>query len=204
MPVILENGSEQMRTWLDPKRTEWSKELQSLLKAFDGELDCFPVVKDVGKVGNNSPTFIVPVDSTQNKSNIANFFANAKKTGTVHEGHSRMEQGSRTGSSNVKVNSKESKDDRITIAPPRTEDNAPMPVAKGSAESSTKRIRDEQDGEDESSENKGRPTTAPSPSPTQSPVKKKLRSSTSNGTVPKSSPKKTQDRNQRITNFFTQ
>ncbi len=38
MPVILENGSEEVRTWLDPKRSTWSKELQSLLKPFEGEL----------------------------------------------------------------------------------------------------------------------------------------------------------------------
>ncbi|KAI1502839.1 DUF159-domain-containing protein [Biscogniauxia marginata] len=75
MPVILDNGSEGLRTWLDPSRHEWSKELQSLLKPFDGELEVYPVSKDVGKVGNNSPTFIIPVSSKENKSNIANFFA---------------------------------------------------------------------------------------------------------------------------------
>lgn len=75
MPVILDNGSEDVRIWLDPKRHEWSKELQALLKPFDGELDVYPVSKDVGKVGNNSPTFIIPIDSKENKSNIANFFA---------------------------------------------------------------------------------------------------------------------------------
>ena len=40
MPVILENGSDDIRTWLDPKRSEWSKELQSLLRPFSGELEC--------------------------------------------------------------------------------------------------------------------------------------------------------------------
>lgn len=33
------------------------------------------MTKDVGKVGNNSPSFIIPVDSAENKNNIANFFA---------------------------------------------------------------------------------------------------------------------------------
>ncbi|OTB16579.1 hypothetical protein K445DRAFT_294025 [Daldinia sp. EC12] len=75
MPVILENGSEEIRTWLDPKRCEWSQELQALLKPFDGELEVYPVSKDVGKVGNNSPNFVIPIDSKENKSNIANFFA---------------------------------------------------------------------------------------------------------------------------------
>jgi hypothetical protein len=74
MPVILEPGSEAMATWLDPKRTTWTKELQSLLKPYEGELECYPVSKDVGKVGNNSPNFMVPLDSKENKRNIANFF----------------------------------------------------------------------------------------------------------------------------------
>ncbi|KAF4867805.1 putative peptidase [Colletotrichum siamense] len=77
MPVILDPGSKEIKTWLDPKRHEWSKELQDLLKPFSGELECYPVTKDVGKVGNNSPSFIIPVASKENKSNIANFFANA-------------------------------------------------------------------------------------------------------------------------------
>ncbi|RYP14153.1 hypothetical protein DL765_006561 [Monosporascus sp. GIB2] len=75
MPVILENGSDALRTWLDPGRHEWSVELQALLRPFEGELDIYPVSKDVGKVGNNSPSFIVPLDSKENKNNIANFFA---------------------------------------------------------------------------------------------------------------------------------
>lgn len=80
MPVILENGSEEIRIWLDPSRSEWSKDLQSLLKPYNGELECYPVSKEVGKVGNNSPSFIVPIGSTENKNNIANFFSNTKKT----------------------------------------------------------------------------------------------------------------------------
>ncbi|KAI0451049.1 hypothetical protein F5B21DRAFT_488416 [Xylaria acuta] len=85
MPAILDNGSEEMRSWLDPGHYEWSKELQSLLTPYGGELEVYPVSKDVGKVGNNSPAFIIPIDSKENKSNIANFFAKgsaaAKKKG---------------------------------------------------------------------------------------------------------------------------
>ncbi|CAL5874522.1 uncharacterized protein PFLUO_LOCUS8818 [Penicillium psychrofluorescens] len=79
MPVILDPGSDAMKTWLDPSRTTWSKELQSILKPYEGELECYPVPNEVGKVGNNSPDFIVPVNSKENKNNIANFFANAQK-----------------------------------------------------------------------------------------------------------------------------
>jgi putative SOS response-associated peptidase YedK len=77
MPVILDPGSDELRMWLDPGRHEWSKELQGLLKPFQGELEVYPVSKEVGKVGNNSPTFVVPVASRENKANIANFFGNA-------------------------------------------------------------------------------------------------------------------------------
>lgn len=79
MPVILDPGTEAMSKWLDPNRTTWSGDLQSILKPYDGELECYQVSKEVGKVGNNSPDFIVPVNSKENKNNIANFFANAKK-----------------------------------------------------------------------------------------------------------------------------
>lgn len=79
MPVILNPGSDELRTWLDPGRYEWSRELQSLLKPFEGELEVYSVSKDVGKVGNNSPSFVIPLDSKENKSNIANFFANASR-----------------------------------------------------------------------------------------------------------------------------
>ncbi|KAI1823835.1 DUF159-domain-containing protein [Xylaria intraflava] len=81
MPVILDNGSEKMDKWLDPKRYEWSTELQSLLTPYDGELEVYPVSKDVGKVGNDSPAFVIPIDSKENKSNIANFFAKGTAKG---------------------------------------------------------------------------------------------------------------------------
>lgn len=79
MPVILNHDSSAIKTWLDPCRNQWSHDLQSLLKPFEGELEVYPVTKEVGKVGNNSPSFVIPLYSTENKSNIANFFANAKQ-----------------------------------------------------------------------------------------------------------------------------
>lgn len=38
MPVILENGSKELATWLDP-RIPWCPELARLLKPFTGELE---------------------------------------------------------------------------------------------------------------------------------------------------------------------
>lgn len=83
MPVILDPGSEALRRWVDPGRSEWSKELQAVLKPFEGELEVYPVTKEVGKVGNNSPYMVIPVASRENKGNIANFFANAAKKGAA-------------------------------------------------------------------------------------------------------------------------
>lgn len=76
MPVILDNGSAGLFEWLDSTKSEWDRSLQKLLQPYGGELECYPVTKEVGKVGNNSPTFIVPVNSKDNKQNIANFFDN--------------------------------------------------------------------------------------------------------------------------------
>ncbi|KAK7416779.1 hypothetical protein QQX98_004972 [Neonectria punicea] len=95
MPVVLEPGSDDLRMWLDPCRREWSHELQALLKPFDGKLSVYPVTKDVGKVGNNSPSFIIPLDSKENKSNIANLFANVSKKDDAEHQHSKDEPGLR-------------------------------------------------------------------------------------------------------------
>jgi len=117
MPVILNPGSKEMQAWLDPTRNKWSKELQSMLKPYNGELECYPVDQAVGKVGNNSPDFIVPVASKENKKNIANFFGNAPvKTASSKEEAVKVE--------------KDTDEIRDTIDHEGSEDNAPLPVPK--------------------------------------------------------------------------
>ena len=224
MPVILENGSDQIRTWLDPSRSEWSKELQSLLKPFEGELDCYPVSKDVGKVGNNSPTFIIPVASTENKNNIANFFSNAKKStkGVEEEKEVKAVEGE------VKEKGfavKPEKDEvRTTVDHTGTEDNAPLPApATEPSNLDLKRKHESDDDRDstaepvkrigskreEKSEDPAKParkslkTEVHVPSSTKSPEKtpnSKRRSATKNGTV-KDSPTKSNG-SQKITDFY--
>lgn len=105
MPVILNPASEQLRTWLDPSRHEWHKDLQDVLKPYEGELEVYPVSKEVGKVGNNSPSFMIPVASRENKSNIANFFANAEAKTKAPKKEADVEveeEGARLASSPVK------------------------------------------------------------------------------------------------------
>ena len=218
MPVILENGSDQLRTWLDPDRSEWSKELQSLLKPFEGNLDCYPVSKDVGKVGNDSPTFVVPVSSTENKNNIANFFSNAKKStkgGEEKEAVKAVEEDVKEEGSAVKHVEGEA---RTTVDHSSTEDNAPLPApVTEPPKLDLKRKHESDDDEDTTAETlKGEHRsgdqdqrasksfrTESHTTPRHSPEKtatQKRRSATDNGTV-KASPTAA-DGSQKITNFY--
>ncbi|PYH46756.1 SOS response-associated peptidase [Aspergillus saccharolyticus JOP 1030-1] len=203
MPVILDPNSEEMRRWLDPERTTWSKELQATLKPYEGELECYPVPKEVGKVGNNSPDFIVPVSSKENKGNIANFFANANKGGQ-NEGLTKKEP----GSPNVKA---EEPDHRDTVDTEWTEDNAPQPAT------GVKREHPAETPEEVDDEVAKRQKTQPSPaatSPEQSTEQKgspgqatgrgrQMRSATHNNKLAKKAQqKKVTAGTQPITNFF--
>ena len=205
MPVVLENGSDEIRTWLDPGRSEWSKELQSLLKPYNGELECYPVDKAVGKVGNNSPTFIVPVASSENKNNIANFFGNAKKAAKGSEEKKALQDEQvKTQEKGSKIEH-ESDEKRETVEQDSTENNAPLPVpTPRTAKAGYKRdhVEVSEDG-DLSPSHKVSKTKDVKESPAEhlSPSSsRKLRSATSNGS--KGSPVKAGDGSQRITNFF--
>ena len=125
MPVILDNGSDAMKTWLDPTRYTWSKELQTLLKPFDGELECYPVDRAVGKVGNNSPSFIVPIDSKENKKNIANFFSIPAKEPTMNKVLPKDKDRVKAEDAPIK---QEPGETRVTANISSTEDNAPLPI----------------------------------------------------------------------------
>lgn len=188
MPVILEPDSDNMKLWLDPTVTKWSKELQSMLKPFQGELECYPVNKEVGKVGNNSPDFIIPVDSKENKKNIANFFGNA-------------------GKNNVKMEEK-----RQTVDHDSSENHAPLPVPPKEEGGMKRKAEIEDEGEHIEKAPKlefepGEKSKVVSSTPEKpfTPAKastKKTRSATSNeGLSKKPSPIK-KEGNQVITGFF--
>ena len=202
MPVILENGSDQIRTWLDPERSEWTKDLQSLLKPFEGELECYAVSKDVSKVGNDSPSFIIPVASAENKNNIANFFGNAKKSAKSGGKESMLqkeEDKAKTAGSGITEKADET---NLTMDHNSTEDNAPLPIPAGSKEATGVKRELKTDGIEEPRakvvKREGEYPSSKSPLP-KSPSKKK-RSATSNGTE-RGSPIKS-DGSQKITSFL--
>ncbi|KAL8731027.1 MAG: hypothetical protein Q9166_003678 [cf. Caloplaca sp. 2 TL-2023] len=205
MPVILENGSDALRTWLDPKRSEWSKELQSLLKPFDGQLECYPVSKEVGKVGNSSPTFIVPVASTENKNNIANFFGNAKKEAAGKEEKKEIkEEVTEVSKKSIKVEHDE-QEQRSTVDQSGTEDNAPLPIPSPPSAGTCLKRAHETDALENVSPAKAaklESVDAPADSAGSSEKKagRKTRSGTSNGT--KGSLVKPGEKSPKITSFF--
>jgi putative SOS response-associated peptidase YedK len=201
MPVILDAGRDEMKMWLDPTRNRWSKELQSILKPYKGELECYPVSKDVGKVGNNSPDFIVPIDSKENKNNIANFFGNANKSPEkVKGGHKRKVAEAMT----AMTVEQEPDEKRETKDHEGSEDNAPLPVLSQEAVP-LKGVKRQHSPDDETSPKVAKVDCSPRKEAQRAPAtsSRKTRSATSNGTLPKSGPpKKSASGSQRITNFF--
>jgi putative SOS response-associated peptidase YedK len=201
MPVILDNGSDAIRTWLDPNRYEWNNELQSLLKPFEGELEIYPVNKDVGKVGNNSPSFIIPLDSAENKSNIANFFGNQRKMAKDAEAKKNVVKAEEDVQSEGLGVKTEKVETRETTNQETAESNAPLPA------SSPRGIkREHSDSADDASIPSPEKKILKSPAVRQSPAKpvaRKMKSSTSNGSAGKTgSPSKAAQGTQKITKFF--
>ncbi|WEW60880.1 hypothetical protein PRK78_006368 [Emydomyces testavorans] len=209
MPVILDLGSPEIAAWLDPHRTTWTKELQSILKPYEGELEAYPVSRDVGKVGNNSPDFIVPLNSKDNKKNIANFFSNTQKKAKTEitpsqpekvievehpekhsKGKSRIDHEAKADTGD-----KELKDRTTILKRERTPDEgkdikpSKIPKTHDTRKSPTK------------------PEASPSPSKAAAATpKRKMRSATSNGTAATKTKgtdaKKVSHGSQRITSFF--
>ena len=190
MPVVLDPGSEAMKTWLDPSRTTWSKELQSVLKPYEGALECYPVPREVGKVGNNSPDFIVPINSKENKNNIANFFANAKKKPGKADGAKSPKD------SEQKVIKDES-EKRATQDSEWTEDNAPVPVPGLKREHPPDNADDIKEEEPKKRKTQTKPIGAT--------PRKQTRSATKNVSPPKKGASKpATDGSKQITSFFGQ
>jgi len=206
MPVILDPGSREMEVWLDPNRHEWSKELQDVLRPYRGELEVYPVSKEVGKVGNNSPTFVVPVASKENKSNIANFFAKGeKKKGEEASGEKDVEVEKKNKRGAVKTEV-ESVDEVVK------EEDASVETEAEEGAKGRKRVASSPVDEEEPPAKKGpAATTSPAKHKAVSPVKKpqgraKISATTNVGKSPAKGKGganvKPEEGSQKITKFF--
>lgn len=204
MPVILDNGSEAIKTWLDPDRKEWGTDLQSLLQPYDGELECYPVSKEVGKVGNNSPQFVVPVNSAANKSNIANFFGNRQNRGKAKKdegmvGKTEQDDGKATDQRAVKVEQEAAGPRETTDQVQGSEVPAATWPSRGDGLKGIKRERSEaEDDGDTASGGPQQKRRRGAMRGTKAPAKKGSRSATSNGSAAKASA----SNQRRIESFF--
>ena len=70
MPVILD--WQEASIWLDGSKTQWDKELSSLLKPFDKDLEIYAVTKEMSKPGSSKRSYIEPI--ADRKDGIKSFF----------------------------------------------------------------------------------------------------------------------------------
>ncbi|GAA6013447.1 hypothetical protein JCM10207_008849 [Rhodosporidiobolus poonsookiae] len=75
MPAILENHAE-VEAWL--ANDGWNDKAKALIRPYEGKLECYAVDKGVGKVGNESKSYIQPVASK--KGSLDTLFAKQAKS----------------------------------------------------------------------------------------------------------------------------
>lgn len=76
MPVILPD-ERAMRIWLGAGEDVTQEEVCKLLRPYSQNLDCYPVPREVGRVGNDNANFILPV--SMRKDGIQAAFGRAKQ-----------------------------------------------------------------------------------------------------------------------------
>lgn len=71
MPVILDSAKD-IATWMDVSSDGFPSSVSSLMKPYEGKLDCYIVPGEVGNVKNNNEEFVKPI--SERKGSIASFF----------------------------------------------------------------------------------------------------------------------------------
>ncbi|GMF01029.1 unnamed protein product [[Candida] boidinii] len=83
MPVVLEPGSKEFNSWLNPRIQEWTKELSDCLKPYEKDsLTFYPVNPDVGKISSEGEYLIEPYEvksETSNQVDILSMLSPKKK-----------------------------------------------------------------------------------------------------------------------------
>ncbi|KAN0060567.1 hypothetical protein ACQY0O_007217 [Thecaphora frezii] len=74
MPVILADAG-SIEQWIGMAGEPW-KQVRHLVHPYRGELECYKVPKEVGKVGNDDPKFLHPIETR--KDGVAAFFQRQK------------------------------------------------------------------------------------------------------------------------------
>ena len=163
----------------------------------------------------DSPSFVVPIDSAENKNNIANFFGNQKKAAKGREEKRQVLKNEKdVETKGMKIEHEEG-ETRNTSIQEGTEHNAPLPAPQcaESKHAGTKREHEyaettgtaksprEQKMQRTSSDGIYSPRDKAAPRPSAKSTKK-TRSATSNDKAAKPSPSKAAEGNKKITSFF--
>ena len=131
----------------------------------------YPVKKEVGKVGEDSPLFIVPLDSAENKSNIANFFS---KPASPVKPKFAKDAGQDDGGPKTPVREKRKMDD-LSETKVKEEEFSPTKI----------KIIEDVKGQSPVKTPQRKPTKRPPPPTKKSPVKKEANSKITNFFVAK-------------------
>jgi len=144
----------------------------------------------------------VPVDSAENKQNIANFFGNQKKGAADMAGKKIVEkEEEHVKESGVEVGHVQGEERGTVVDCDDAEDNAPKPAAPSSPGKGNKRAHEDEE-EDEKKTKQDTPSKAVKMETHDTPLKsaRKTRSATSNPV--KNKPAVANDGSKKITNFF--
>ncbi|KAJ9477663.1 Abasic site processing protein [Pseudozyma hubeiensis] len=143
MPVILPTP-EAISTWLgvgvEPKASgevkkgediddSWSFEVAKLLRPLQSELECYKVPKEVGKVGNSDPSFILPIE--ERKDGLKAFFAKQKQPKQASANVSVHPPGTiESSASDVKEEEADNSQDTDSLMPSSAEDSQALRAAQ--------------------------------------------------------------------------
>ncbi|KAJ3838110.1 hypothetical protein F5878DRAFT_661493 [Lentinula raphanica] len=116
-PVILSTQSD-LEQWLDTSSQRWSEDLAQLVsRAYtkDSLLECYPVPKEVGKIGTESSSYILPI--SERKDGIEAMFSRQKQASTSTKKSSSPPTAKRKRDSERRERTliKEDSDDEIEI-----------------------------------------------------------------------------------------
>ncbi|KAL5498205.1 hypothetical protein ACEPAH_2335 [Sanghuangporus vaninii] len=203
MPVVLSTSS-QVSTWLDTSEQKWTPKAAQVIRPYvspskEHDLECFPVPKEVGKVGTESPTFIEPIN--KRRDGIEAMFA---KQSTKSEKDKDKEKKGNTlaESSSTKPASKVGLAKRKRQSPERTtkdEGVSSVEVLSPDRPSSKKKVRTKDGQAEEEPANTDEPNLGSQATTSSSPRSRRPANKPTKST---SSPERASSNTAKITTFF--
>ncbi|GAA5842008.1 hypothetical protein JCM11251_001987, partial [Rhodosporidiobolus azoricus] len=124
MPAILNDASE-IELWLS--NNGWNDKVKSLVRPFEGKVECYPVDKGVGKVGNESEDYIKPVAAK--KGSLDTMFAKQSRAQSTNSSPTKPHFSSSIAAEPASTSPSSSSKPKLKSASPPT----PSTIQKGEA-----------------------------------------------------------------------